>query len=83
MVINNFTGFPVGVMIGLDNNENVFVAGQSGDHTKIIITKYDTNGNLIWERFYSVQDLGVVATWLSVDPSGNIIVTGYSSYVQQ
>ncbi len=76
-VINNFTGYPVGVMIGLDNNDNVFVAGHSGDFTKIITTKYDTNGNLIWERFYSVQDLGVAATWLSVDPFGNVIVTGY------
>jgi len=76
-VINNFNGFPVGVMIGLDNNDNVFVTGQSGDHTKIITTKYDTNGNVIWERFYSIPDIGLVATWLSVDPFGNIIVTGY------
>lgn len=77
-VLNNFSGFPVGVMIGLDNNENVFVAGHSGDFTKIITTKYDLYGNLIWERFYSVQDLGAAATWLSVDPFGNIIVTGYA-----
>jgi len=76
-VINNFTGYPVGVMIGLDNNNNVFVAGHSGDFANIITTKYDTDGNLIWERFFSVQDLGVAATWLSVDPFGNIIVTGY------
>ena len=45
-VINNFTGFPVGVMIGIDNNDNVFVAGHSGDFTKIITTKYDTDGNV-------------------------------------
>ena len=77
-VINNFTGYPVGVMIGLDNSNNVFVAGHSGDFTKIITTKYDTDGNVIWEKFYSIQDIGVAATWLSVDPSGNIIVTGYS-----
>ncbi len=76
-VINNFTGFPVGVMIGLDNSGNIFVTGQSGDNTKIITTKYDTAGNLIWQRFYSIPSLGVVATWLSVDPYGNLIVTGY------
>lgn len=76
-VINNFNGYPVGVMIGLDNNDNVFVTGHAGDHSKIITSKYDSNGNLIWERFYSVPNLGVNATWLSIDPSGNIIVTGY------
>lgn len=77
-VINNFPGFPVGVMIGLDANDNVFVTGHSGDFTNIVTTKYDQDGNLIWERFYSVQDLGAAATWLSVDPSGNVIVTGYA-----
>jgi hypothetical protein len=76
-VINNFTGYPVGVMIGLDNNDNVFVTGQSGDYARIITTKYNTAGTLIWQRFYTVSGLGVNATWLSVDPSGNIIVTGY------
>ena len=76
-VINNFNGFPVGVMIGLDNNDNVFVTGQAGDHSKIITSKYDPNGNLVWERYYSIPDIGVVATWLSLDPFGNVIVTGY------
>ncbi|MEI7982508.1 MAG: T9SS type A sorting domain-containing protein, partial [Bacteroidota bacterium] len=56
---------------------NIFVTGQSGDHTKIITTKYDTDGNVIWERFYSIPGLAVVATWLSTDNSGNVIITGY------
>jgi len=77
-VINNFTGFPVGVMIGLDNNDNVFVAGHSGDFNNTITSKYDTDGNLLWEKFFSIQDLGVAATWLSVDPFENVIVTGYA-----
>jgi hypothetical protein len=75
-VRNNFSGYPVGVMIGFYNN-NVFVTGQSGDNTQLITSKYDPQGNLIWQKFYSVPSLGVVATWLSMDPSGNIIVTGY------
>ncbi|MDH3267509.1 MAG: T9SS type A sorting domain-containing protein [Ignavibacteria bacterium] len=76
-VLNIFNGFPVGVMIGIDNDDNIVVTGHAGDFTKIITTKYDTNGTLIWERFYSVPNLGVAASWLSVDPAGNIIVTGY------
>jgi hypothetical protein len=76
-VINNFTGYPIGVMIGLDNSGNVIVTGHAGDNSKIITTKYSPQGNLIWQRNFSIPDVGVNATWLSVDQSGNIIVTGF------
>lgn len=76
-VVNNFPGTPVGVMTGLDQNDNVLVTGQSGDHNRIITKKYDTNGNLIWERTYSISGYAVATTWLSMDSLNNIIVTGY------
>lgn len=76
-VLNDFNGYPVGVMTGLDHDDNVFVTGHAGDFTSIITSKFDTDGNLIWKKFYSIPDIGVAASWLSVDPFGNVIVTGY------
>ena len=76
-ILNNFTGYPVGVMLVLDHNNNVIVTGHSGDHTKIITTKYDTDGNLVWQKYYTIPEFAVAATWLSKDSSDNVIVTGY------
>ncbi len=76
-VINNIPGYPVGVMIGLDNSGNVIVTGHAGDHSNIITTKYSPQGNLIWQKNFSIPETGVNATWQSIDQSGNVIVTGY------
>lgn len=66
--------------IAVDPNGNVYVTGQStgistsGDYTTV---KYDTNGNQIWEARYNGPDNGYdSAGALTIDPIGNIYVTG-------
>jgi len=72
--IHNFNGYPVGVMIGLDNEDNVFVAGHAGDHTKIITTKYNTYGNLIWENLIPSDYFDNVAYDVVCDSNGDVYV---------
>jgi hypothetical protein len=68
--------------VALDSSGNIYVAGytnsQGAGGRDGLLTKYDTNGNLIWQRilgganndeFYSV----------ALDSSGNIYVAGYTN----
>ncbi|MBK7159705.1 MAG: hypothetical protein IPH77_14505 [Ignavibacteria bacterium] len=54
----------------------MFSNRQSSDHNRII-TKNTIQNETIWERTYSISGYAVAATWLSIDNSGNLIVTGY------
>lgn len=67
--------------ITTDNSENVFVAGLSegtGSMDDIVIIKYDATGNEIWlNRYNSPAGRNDVANNISVDVSGNIIVSGF------
>jgi hypothetical protein len=70
-----------GVSIALDKYNNVFTVdwdyNPAGD---ITLTKRDANGNFKWDAKFDNLDntRHEVATWVAVDPQGNIIVTGTS-----
>jgi hypothetical protein len=69
-------GYPYGSMIAMDSQENIVVTGwRLGSY--IITKKYDSDGNLIWERQFTVPNLQAVATWILVELFDNVIITGY------
>jgi hypothetical protein len=68
--------------ITVDVVGNVFVTGQSlGEKTAsdVVTIKYDPNGNELWVRRYSsMYKLDDGATFIAIDISGNVYVTGWS-----
>ena len=71
--------------IAADNNGNVYVAGLSqgtGTMDDMVIINYNYSGNEVWvNRFNSAADRNDVANNISLDNSGNIIVSGFISDV--
>jgi subtilisin family serine protease len=69
-------GSSAGLDVGADGD--VYVAGTTpGSDLDYLILKYDSSGNLLWERIYKGR--GKSAKWASdvaVDDSGNYYVTG-------
>jgi beta-propeller repeat-containing protein len=62
-----------GTTTGLNGNS------QHGD-TDYYITKYDTNGNLLWlTQVGGTASTSTGALWLTVDSADNVLVTGYTS----
>ncbi len=88
----NSPGFPVWIAyygtpninevanaITLDNFGNVYVAGQISNNNAwdALIVKYNNNGILQWAgQFNGAAGTNDIATCISVDPSGNVIIAG-------
>jgi hypothetical protein len=64
--------------LDIDANGDVYVAGTTpGSELDYLTLKYDSSGNLLWERIYKGK--GKSAKWASdvaVDDAGNYFVTG-------
>jgi hypothetical protein len=68
--------------LAIDSAGNVYITGASlgsGTNYDFATIKYDTNGNQVWVARYNgpVNDQDW-ASALAIDPTGNILITGYS-----
>jgi uncharacterized delta-60 repeat protein len=68
-----------------DLSGNTYAAGytvEPGGNSNYLITKYNTTGNLLWKRVYNAPGNGPDAVKeIALDPSGNVIVTGYGNNI--
>lgn len=75
----DWSTFPGGVSIATDLSNNVYTANwdynPAGD---ITLTKRNASGVVLWNASYDNTDMTrhEVATWVAVDNSGNILVSG-------
>lgn len=59
------------------NGNTLHLSTIVGTYDNLIITKYDFNGNVLWDEAFQLQDPGtIVPTKLIQTDRGNIIVTG-------
>jgi hypothetical protein len=72
-----FPPYTYGAMVALDPAGNVVATGHVPLASDLVTTKYDPDGNEIWQVHYTMPDYELVATWVTVDGDGNVIVTGY------
>lgn len=79
-------GFDLATSITLDNTENIYVAGYTEGAAiydyDIMIIKYDSAGNKLWDRIYnSGANRRDEAKTIKVDRLGNVYVTGTTNPV--
>jgi len=63
--------------IAVDNNGNVYVAGSIFGGDRLLLIKYDSGGNKIWNK--SLLEYKSRAFGIDVDNNGNVYVTGASN----
>ncbi|MGI9143508.1 MAG: DUF7483 domain-containing protein [Fluviibacter sp.] len=67
-----------GKKVRIDSSDNIYVfsTGTSGGYQVAIVLKYNTSGTLQWQRQISYSSANLNANDMSLDPSGNIYLTG-------
>ena len=64
-------------MMDTDQNDNVFVLGDTAVGNYLEIKKFDPSGSLLWETTYNPVER-LVGTWVAVDNNGNAIMLASS-----
>jgi hypothetical protein len=72
-----FPPYTYGTMVAVGPDQNVISVGWTPGASDIVTTKHDGNGNQLWQAHYTMPSYELVSTWVAVDASGNVIVTGY------
>ena len=72
----SFTPNTYGEMIAMDAANNVFVVG-SVPWSTISVAKFSPAGAKLWQRSFDNPGTREQGSWVTIDPQGNAIVTGY------
>jgi len=73
-------GHDFGYGIGVDSSGNVYVTGRDGGGSNaFIVAKYDTNGNIDWQKQINASSHSSYSYELEVDSSGNVYIAGLTS----
>ncbi len=86
----DFTNYVVAEGIAIDNQDNIFIAGEfegqvafgstniDSEDGNVFVTKLDSEGDVVWAKdFNSGEDDFVEVEGIAVDDTGNTYVTGY------
>lgn len=59
-----------------------FLVDENSQESSIVLTKYDSDLNQIWESIISEQQMGLMGTQLELSDDGGVIITGYASIAE-
>lgn len=65
-----------GAMVVADSSDHLYVAG-SNPYATIVLAKLDAAGNLLWQVEYDHASTREQGSWIAIDPSGDLVVSGY------
>ncbi len=77
------TSSDLGRGVAVDSTGNIYVTGQTSSFgagsSDVFLLRYDSTGNLLWQRTWGGAISGDDGRSVEVDPSGNIYITGMTS----
>ncbi|MGZ3333205.1 MAG: Ig-like domain-containing protein [Gemmatimonadaceae bacterium] len=73
-VINGFHGGGE-PRLAIDATNSVYLAGENGDHSAFLLTKFDATGNQLWSRQLGTGDWGRLGS-IGIDASGRVWFAG-------